>query len=191
MPQDIILGIDSVPEEFRDIYLQPTPVCTEYPGGVVVGWAEFERLLKSRAREAGELLGAEHEFESILMWCYGEVPFQLSDVELDFRVFGLSEKAHLPGSKNVDDKPDGYVEILTSKRYDGWSEFVALLRSAERGPVPTTELWHERMEDQLLVCGLRALRRVFPRLEERVYAGFAGYTSEMVQNLSSALPLRT
>ena len=184
MVQDLI---DEIPAGDEELYLGTTPESVTYPGRLTVPWRDFERRLQVALTDAIAAAAGSPAFSAILMCCFGELVHREDDADLRFGIFGLTEGGYLLAARDVRDVPPGHRLLLASDRLPWWPDFMALMAAVQRRDVPGGDEWKERAEEQFHVCGLKVLRRVFPGLDGRTYAGHTNETCEELTNRSRFL----
>lgn len=173
-------------EGFHDIYYQQTPDYTEYPGGCRVYWKSFEDQLTNYIEQC-VTLEQLMEGHSIYFRSEGDIGYRQDVENLAFRVL-VSNPGMMPLAPCLEEKPD--VELVCdSCGWSKWSDFVRSVNYAIETQPVKDEVWHEQLEEQYLVCALRALRRVTANSARLAcYAGFLGDTAEEWINRTSDLP---
>lgn len=159
-----------------EIYSGRTPEAVEYPGGVIIRWREIEAGLQAAASDAAGEGEQPDESLAVLFEMFGEIAYQDAVIDTRFRAFFVDHGVGMLAVRSFDSDVPGYTEIFSSEDLTWWDDFVRTLNSTSREGSSASEAWQELLEEQFIVCAMRALRRAFPGRE--VYAGSSEETSE-------------
>ncbi|OZG72410.1 hypothetical protein BTA51_14865 [Hahella sp. CCB-MM4] len=174
-------------EGFKSIYFESTPEETVYPGIVSIKWKQFESELKEFILD--KIASADlSRFKRFCFVSYGCIAYPKESVEVEFRLFGLTESGVIPCDEPYENTPTGYLQLATSSDWNRWGSFVHMLNSADRTPDDRDSIWQEQMEEQYNICALKALRSIAEEREVLFYSGFWGETGEEWINRANDLP---
>ena len=179
MTQDII---EKPPEDVEKIYYLPTPTTVTIYSEIPIVWSEFESGLKAFLDELEDLPLTSRVAIVVFDDIY-QSNFTMS-------LYELTGPAPIPRSKDQNTKQELYEELSDFNGAEFLNKFrykLNLMMKSEEGELYVENLiWHEHLEEQLMVCLLRALRHRFGHLS--CWVGAHGETGEEWVNRREWLP---
>jgi hypothetical protein len=165
------------------IYQNQTPEELTYPNNIEVNWKELEngfiRIIKNKLSKMDI-----PKYEGVCHVATGDL--DCSDPNFSFEVF-LMQSISIPYSYDARSYPAGYKLLLTSDDMKEWGDFVSKMTSIDRSQnwsnalhehTKSSKVWPNLIEEQYMVCALRALRKTFNINSKNIYCGFDGDTAE-------------
>ena len=165
------------------IFQNQTPEKLIYPNNVEVNWKELEngfiRIIENKLSNMDM-----PRFEGVCHVATGDL--DCSDPNFSFEVF-LMQCIAIPYSYDARSYPAGYKLLLTSDDMKEWGDFVSKITSIDRSQdwdnalhehTKSSKVWPNLIEEQYMVCALRALRKTFNIDQKNIYCGFEGDTAE-------------
>jgi len=179
MTQDII---EKPPENIERIYYLPTPTTETIYSEIPIIWSKFENGLKAFLDEFENLPSTS----SVAIVVFDDT----DQSNLNMSLYELTGPAHIPRSKNQNTKQELYDELSDFEGAEFLNKFrnkLNMIMESEEGELYVDNLmWHEHLEEQLMVCLLRALRHRFGHLS--CWVGAHGETGEEWINRREWLP---
>ena len=148
------------------IYSENTPLKCVYPPSVEILWQDIEKLFIRATLEASTKINNDNNYYSICHFVRGEILYPKTQEYPHFEIVGI--KWGVPPSH------DNYDVLFSSDNLPEWHEFVSkmalldftlpwedapLSLKDKKGPTGCYS-WRDLLEEQYIVCALRALRYV-------------------------------